>query len=146
MLPTVWDTVPASTSAREWFADEIAIDFPAVDHAVERLREAFLGEQAQARTLTTEVLVSKHDATRGTVVPLAVPLRGTCVLCGGRGEIWTEPCRACGGTGDRLVHHPLRVALPPGVVHGARFRYRVNSPEAAPVRVEIRVAIRSSAA
>jgi hypothetical protein len=146
MLPTVWDTIPASTIARDCFADEIAIDFPSVDRVVERLRDEFLGEPPRAAILTTEVLLSKRDATFGTVVPLDVPMRGTCVPCGGRGEVWTEPCASCSGSGDRLQHHPLRVTVPPGVADGARFRFRISSPGALPVRVEVRVAIASSAA
>ena len=73
-------------------------------------------------------------------------MRGTCPHCGGRGETWTEPCALCCGTGESLFHHPVRVSVPPRVADGARFRFRVTSPDAAPVRVEVRVAIRSSAA
>jgi hypothetical protein len=145
MFPTVWDTIPATKVAQECFADDIAIDFPSVDHAIEKLRDSFLGERS-AGTLTTEVLVSKREATFGTVVSLDVPMRNTCHPCGGRGEVWTDPCPECHGTGDRLVHHPLRIAVPPGVADGARFRFRINSPGAIPVRVEVRVAIASSAA
>jgi len=92
------------------------------------------------------VLLSRHDALTGVVLPLEVPLRGTCSGCGGRGETWTEPCGECRGTGDSLLHHPVRLSVPAGVADGARFRFRVSSPHAAPVRVEVRVAIRSSAA
>jgi DnaJ-class molecular chaperone len=132
------------------FADEIAIDFPSVGDLVERVRDAFLGEDAEradgTATHTTEVSLSRRDATRGTVVPLEVPLRGTCRLCGGRGETWTEPCHDCRGTGDALVQHPVRLSVPAGVAHGARLRFRVNAPHAAPLRVVVRVAIRTSAA
>ena len=144
-MPTLWDTIRPAT-ADECFADEIAIDFPSVDHMMVRERDAFLGESTGADTLTTEVSLSTLDASRGIVLPLEVPLRGTCAVCGGRGETWTEPCSACLGTGATLVHHPLRLSVPPGVAHGARFRFRISSPHAAPVRVEIRVAVRSSAA
>jgi hypothetical protein len=142
---------PARESAafpapRECFGDEIAIDFPSVGPLAEREREAFLGEQPGIETLTAEVQLSKRDASLGAVVPLEVPLKGTCRICGGRGETWTEPCVECCGTGDALVHHPVRLSVPPGVADGARFRFRVSSPHATPVRVEIRVAIRSSAA
>jgi hypothetical protein len=106
----------------------------------------FLGERPGIETLTAEVQLSRHDASIGAVVPLEVPLKGTCRTCGGRGETWTEPCEACCGTGDALVHHPVRLSVPPGVADGARFRFRVSSPHATPVRVEIRVAIRSSVA
>jgi hypothetical protein len=139
-----------SDQAHGCFADEIAIDFPSVGTLVERVRDAFLagiGDHVEGlETHTTEVSLSRRDATIGTVVPLEVPLRGLCALCGGRGETWTEPCAECCGTGESLVHHPVRLAVPPGVSDGARLRFRVRSPHAAPLRVEVRVAIRSSAA
>jgi hypothetical protein len=145
VLP-VWDAVSAADTPHDCFADEIAIDFPSVGDLVERVRDAFLGEREGADTLTTEVSLSTGEAFRGTIVPLDVPLRGTCRNCGGRGETWTEPCGACLGTGDSVVHHPVRVSVPARVADGTRFRFRVSSPHAAPVRVELRVAIRSSAA
>jgi hypothetical protein len=141
-----WDALSAATVPRDCFADEIAIDFPSVGQFVARVRDRFLGAQAEADTLTTEVSVSKREASRGIVLPLTVPLRATCSHCGGRGETWAEPCFTCCGTGNALVHHPVRVAVPAGVVNGARLRFRVSSPLASPVRVEIRVAVRSSAA
>ena len=145
MMPTVWDSIPASRVAQECFADEIAIDFPSVDHVVERLRDRFLGEPPRVAMLSTEVLLSKRDATFGTVVTLDVPVRRTCPLCGGRGEVWTDPCDVCAGSGERVDHRPLRVSVPAGVADGARFRFRISSPGAPSVRVEVRVAIASSA-
>ncbi len=127
----------------EIFADEIAIDFPSVNHLVERVCDAFLDQRPGADTVTTEVSVSSQDAATGTVVPLELCLRGTCTACGGRGETWAEPCLACLGTGDAFVLRPVRFPVPPGVVDGARFRFRVSSPDATSVRVEVRVAIRN---
>jgi hypothetical protein len=144
-VPTLWDTI-RGTAANDCFADEIAIDFPSVDQLMERVRDSFLGEPADTDTLMTEVSLSSHDASHGIVLPLEVPLRSTCTRCGGRGETWTEPCSACRGTGDALLHHPIRLSVPAGVANGARFRFRVSSPHAAPVRVEVRVAVRTSAA
>jgi hypothetical protein len=141
-----WDALSATATPRDCFADEIAIDFPSVGQFVARVRDRFLGAQADADMLTTEVSVSRREASRGIVVPLNVPLRGTCSDCGGRGETWAEPCFTCHGTGNSLVHHPVRVSVPAGVVNGARLRFRVSSPLAVSVRVEIRVAVRSSAA
>jgi DnaJ-class molecular chaperone len=89
-------------------------------------------------------LLSRRDATNGIVVPLEVPLRGTCHRCGGRGETWTEPCAECCGTGEALLQHALRLSVPAGVSHGARLRFRVNAPHAVPLRVEVRVAIRAA--
>jgi hypothetical protein len=128
----------------EFFADEIAIDFPSVGHVVERMRNAFLGEPDDDEVFTSEVCLSSREASGGLVVSLEVPVRGTCPMCGGRGETWSEPCASCRGTGDALFHHPVRLTLPAGVADGARFRLRIKSPQAESVRVEVRVAIRSS--
>lgn len=144
-LPRLWESSHANR-LHDCFADEVAIDFPSVRHFVERVRDGFLGEPEGAEILTTQVWLSRREASAGTIVPLEVPLRGTCVRCGGRGETWTEPCADCRGTGDLCVHQPVRLSVPAGVADGARFRFRVSSPQAEPVRVEVRVAIRSSAA
>lgn len=125
------------------FADEIAIDFPSVDHVVDRMRAAFLGGHVEAGVVAAEVCLSHENAWRGTVVPVLVPIRGLCPLCGGRGGTWAEACGGCRGTGDWLFHHPVRVAVPARVSDGARFRFRVGVGDAAPVRVEVRVAIRN---
>jgi|ERR1035437_487039 hypothetical protein len=129
----------------ECFADEIAIDFPSVGHAVDRMRDAFLGERADADLVLTDVSLSREDAWRGLVMPLEVPIRGMCERCGGRGETWTEPCEGCCGSGESLVRYAVRLAVPPRIADGARIRFRLSSPHAAPVRVEVRVAIRSAA-
>jgi hypothetical protein len=129
---------------RECFADEIAIDFPSVGPAVERMRDAFLGEQVEPAALVTQISLSRREAFDGPVVPIEVPLRVTCADCGGRGETWEEPCDRCGGTGESLIRHALRITLPPGIVDGARVRFRVSSSDGPPVRVELHISVRSS--
>ena len=131
---------------QECFADEIAIDFPSVGCVVDRMRDAFLGERHDADVLRAELSLSQREAVDGLVVPLEVPVRATCPNCGGRGETWAEPCDLCDGRGESSLQYPVSVTVPPGVADGARFRFRVTSPDACPVRVEIRVAVRSSAA
>jgi hypothetical protein len=131
--------------SHECFADEIAIDFPSVGRVVERMRDAFLGEGGDGDVLRAEVSLSQREAFAGHIVPLSVPVPVTCPHCGGRGETWTEPCHLCSGTGHSFCHHPVRVAVPPRVADGACFRFRIKSPDASSVRVEVRVAIRSSA-
>ena len=115
----------ATDAPQDCFKDEIAIDFPSIHRFVERERDAFLGddERFESNTLTREVRLSNREARRGTIVPLELPLKGTCRRCGGRGEVWTEPCLACCGTGESLVRHPIRVSMPAGVSDGARFRF-----------------------
>lgn len=137
------DTARAEEVSHDCFKDEIAIDFPSVGGLVDRVRDAFLGEDAREGmgTVRRELRLSNREAVRGTIIPLELPIKGTCRRCGGRGEVWTEPCIACCGSGDSLVRHPIRVSVPPGVSDGTRFRFRVSSPNAATVRVELRVAI-----
>ena len=134
-----------SQMTHECFADEIAIDFPSVGNVVDRMRTAFLGEHVETGVLRAEVSLSQREALAGHVVSLKVPVRITCPNCGGRGETWTEPCALCRGTGESLFHQALRVSVPPRVADGACVRYRLKSPDAASIRVELRVAIRSSA-
>ena len=129
----------------ECFADEIAIDFPSVGNVVDRMRDAFLGERRDADVLRADVSLSQREALAGRVVSLKVPVRITCPNCGGRGETWTEPCALCLGTGESVFHQALRVSVPPRVADGACVRFRLKSPDAASIRVELRVAIRSSA-
>jgi hypothetical protein len=128
----------------ECFEDEIAIDFPSVGNVVDRMRDAFLGERGD-EVLRADVSLSQREALAGHVVSLKVPLRITCPNCGGRGETWTEPCGLCRGTGESVFHQALRVSVPPRVADGACVRFRLKSPDAVSIRVELRVAIRSSA-
>lgn len=109
------------------------------------MRDAFLGVSEGDHVLATEVRLSPKDAWRGLVVPLEVPLRDTCRACEGRGETWTGPCEPCGGRGTWIVHRAVHLALPPRVTDGASFRFRVSSPHAVVVRVEVRVAVRPAA-
>ena len=138
--------------ARDCFADEVAIDFPHVGQVVERMRARFLGAdpgdsvEADQDLVRAELRLSRRAARAGGVMPLKVAIHGTCARCGGRGESWAEPCGECRGTGATLVHHGIRVSVPAGVTAGARLRFRMFPPAAAPVRVEVRVAICSSAA
>jgi len=66
--------------SHECFADEIAIDFPSVGRAVERICDGFLGErmESEGRTLLhAEVSLSPREASGGLVISVAVPVRAT---------------------------------------------------------------------
>lgn len=139
-----WETAPWAAAPHECFADEIAIDFPSVGDVVDRMRDAFFGEDADGELLVTDVALSPDDAARGVSLPFDVPMRATCSDCGGRGERWGEACDDCVGTGEALAYHSVRLNVPPGVSDGTRFRFRVTSAHAAIARVEVRIAIRSS--
>ena len=128
-------------SGRDWFADEIAIDFPSVASVLDRMRDAFFRAEPVV-TLSAQMVISPREAFNGATIPLDVPLRRTCQRCGGRGETWTEWCAACGGQGEIAAAHSMRVRVPAGVREGARFRFSVTPPGAPPTVVEIRIRIR----
>lgn len=122
----------AGEPAHDCFQDEIAIDFPSISSLVNRVRDAFLGdaEREASGTVMRELRLSNREARRGTIIPIELPIRGTCRQCGGRGEVWTEPCLECCGSGDSLVRNipwgvgagrcPRRRALPLPRVLSAR--------------------------
>jgi molecular chaperone DnaJ len=45
-----------------------------------------------------------------------------CGRCAGRGEIVTDPCETCGGTGEQHDSHTLTVQIPAGISDGQRIR------------------------
>jgi len=47
----------------------------------------------------------------------------------------------CAGTGERGHTHHFRLALPPGVADGARFRFVVAPPSVRATRVEVTVSV-----
>jgi DnaJ-class molecular chaperone len=127
-----------------WFRDEVAIDFPSLDEAVERMRDAFLAplnETDLQPELSAELRITAREAFDGVTLPLDVPVRKLCVTCGGRGENWPEPCETCDGTGHALARHPVRLIVPARVQDGERFSLSVCAPSASPTRVEVRISI-----
>lgn len=123
-------------------ADEVAVDFPSVRPLVERMRSAFLGDDAGAsEPLSAELRLTAMQAWRGGRVPVDVPLRHVCRRCGGRGEIWSESCPDCAGEGAGVRCHTVEVHVPSGVRDGARLAFSVNAPQEPATRVHLRVCI-----
>jgi molecular chaperone DnaJ len=130
-------------SARaDWFADEVAIDFPSVSDLLDSMRHAFFGVDA-GEELSAEIILSPLEATEGTTIPVGIPVRQTCRRCGGRGETWQECCRLCGGCGDIRAFHDVELRVPAGVRGGERFRFSIMPPGAPLTRVDVRISIRS---
>jgi DnaJ-class molecular chaperone len=126
------------------FADEVVIDFPSVAPAVEKMRHAFV-ESGQGTAISARIDISVRQAADGVRLPLDVPLRTTCRMCGGRGETWSEPCARCDASGIELLSHQVHVSVPAGVVDGARFRFSVAFRHDPPTRVELQVAVSTQA-
>jgi molecular chaperone DnaJ len=47
-----------------------------------------------------------------------------CPACEGKGEVVTEPCKACRGSGRSKIHRTLQVQIPAGVRDGQAIRVR----------------------
>jgi molecular chaperone DnaJ len=127
--------------AQNWFADEVAIDFPSVASVLDRMLDAFFAVE-QPVTLSAQMFLTPREAFDGVTVPLDVPLRRTCLRCGGRGEVWTDWCVTCAGLGEVSAAHLLHVRVPAGVREGARFRFSITPPGAPPTVVEVCISIR----
>jgi hypothetical protein len=136
------DAPPRADVGRACFADEVAIDFPSVHAVVDRMRDAFLGRAGESAPLRLEIALSRAEAQFGQDVRLVVPIRRTCHVCGGRGEVWSDRCEACAGAGDALDGHELCVAVPAGVRDGACVNLTVTPRHAPATRVELHVSVR----
>jgi DnaJ domain len=122
-------------------ADEVAIDFPSVKTVLDRMRQAFFGDPPLPPG-GPEVVVTPQEAVWGATVSLYLPVRGVCLQCGGRGEVWDDWCAACGGMGHRPARHDVSLRIPPGVQDGTRIRFRVTAPGAPETTIHARIVIR----
>jgi molecular chaperone DnaJ len=135
-------SVPSASSRAEWFADEVAIDFPSVSDLLDRMRHSFFAG-APFGQLSAEIVLSPLEAFRGITIPLDVPVRQTCPNCGGRGETWQEWCDPCGGGGHIRGFHEVELRVPAGVRGGERFRFSVTPHGAPHTVVDIRISVRA---
>jgi molecular chaperone DnaJ len=130
------------SSHAEWFADEVAIDFPSVSDLLDRMRHAFFAG-APLGQLSAEIILSPREAFHGITIPLDVPVRQTCPNCGGRGETWQEWCEPCSGCGDIRGIHEVELRVPAGVRGGERFRFAITPSGAPHTIVDIRISVRA---
>lgn len=93
------------------------------------------------RSTFAEITISACQAGTGAMVPLDLHVPRTCGCCGGRGEVWSDPCQPCEGHGQELFHQRLTVSVPPGVSDGDRFSFNVFPPRGPRTRVDVRVAV-----
>ena len=133
--------VPHAGAFRRGFLDEVAIDFPSSTAAIEYFRRDTVPGDESPRSTLAEVRISSRQAGTGARVPLEVCVQRTCRCCGGRGEVWSDPCEPCAGLGHELHHQRLTVSVPAGVIHGARFSFNLHPPRGPRTRVDVRVAV-----
>ncbi len=110
---------------------------------VARMRDAFFAEGVDRNVATrrAEVELTARQADQGVRVPLDLTVEHTCPACGGRGELWLDPCSLCRGRGAGLLPHRMHFHVPPGVRHGTRLRYSINPPHAFETHIEVRIAV-----
>jgi hypothetical protein len=133
--------VPHERAYRRSFADEVAIDFPSSRAAIELFRRDHVDPEGSTLTAHAEIAISSYQAHAGAMVSLDVNVPRTCACCGGRGEVWSEPCEPCDGRGQELQLQRLTVAVPAGVAHGDRFSFTLWLPRGPRTRVDVRVAV-----
>lgn len=133
--------MPHERAYRRSLADEVAIDFPSSSAAIELFRRDHVDAESSAPTASAEISISPAQAYAGALVSLDVDVPRTCACCGGRGEVWGEPCEPCDGQGQEIKPQRLTVAVPPGVADGDRFSFNLWLPRGPRTRVDVRVAV-----
>jgi DnaJ-class molecular chaperone len=130
---------PHARAYRRSLTDEVAIDFPSSQAAIEYFRRDHVEPEGHTATADAEITISARQAGAGALVALDVRVPRTCACCGGRGEVWNEPCAPCAGRGQEWGAEHLTVAVPAGVADGDRFSFNVSSPRGPRTRVNVRV-------
>jgi hypothetical protein len=133
--------VPHERAYRRSLADEVAIDFPSSRAAIDLFRRDHGQPDTSSASAQCEIEISARQASAGAMVTLDVDAPRTCACCGGRGEVWSEPCAPCAGRGQQLQTQRLTVAVPPGVIDGDRFSFNLWLPRGPRTRVDVRVAV-----
>ena len=133
--------VPHERAYRRSFEDEVAIDFPSSRAAIDLFRRDHVEPETTLSAAQAEIAISPYQAYAGAMVSLELNVPRTCARCGGRGEVWSEPCEPCDGRGQELQAQRLTVAVPAGVVHGDRFSFNLWLPRGPRTRVDVRVAV-----
>jgi hypothetical protein len=133
--------VPHERAYRRSFADEVAIDFPSSRAAIEFFRRDHVEADGSGVTARAEIAISASQAGAGTMASLEVHVPRTCACCGGRGEVWSDPCEPCDGKGQEWLLQRLTVAVPAGVADGDRFSFTLWLPRGPRTRVDVRVAV-----
>ena len=71
--------------------------------------------------LDFEIILTRPEAVRGAIAPVAVPVFVRCPECGGAGGVWGYPCVECLQHGWVETERVVRVAIPPMTPSGSVF-------------------------
>ncbi len=97
-----------------------------------------LRRPVQAGSLSGEILLTADEAAAGGILPLDIPLRGSCPACSGTGGSAFD-CGRCGGEGTVERRMPIPVRIPHGVKDGAVFQVSVDEPGIASVLLTVHI-------
>ncbi len=69
-----------------------------------------------------EIMITLQEAVHGSVRSVTLRRNEPCRDCGGNGERWGRHCQACSGSGYVLKTETHQVKVPPGITEGQQLR------------------------
>lgn len=121
--------------------DEVALDFPSARQALDHARRDFAEAEAPI-VVAIDVTLAAIDLRRSARVPLCLHMPSVCEPCGGRGEVWSDPCPGCQGAGTAGATRYVVVRVPANTPPGTVLRYRLALPYGPRVRLQVRLTAR----
>lgn len=88
--------------------------------------------------LSGEILLTSDEAAAGGILPLDIPLQGSCPACQGTGGLCFD-CGRCGGEGMVERRLPIPVRIPGGIRDGAVFQVAVDEPGVTSVLLTVHI-------
>ena len=122
--------------------DEVALDFPSARQALDHARRDFSDADAPVVALAVDVALAPIDLRRSARVPLCLHVPSVCEPCGGRGEVWNDPCAGCQGAGTAAATRYIVIRVPANTSPGTLLRYRLALPYGPLVRLDVRLTAR----
>ena len=121
--------------------DEVALDFPSARQALDHARRDFADAESTVN-VAVDVMLTSQQVRRSARVPLCLHLPSLCEACGGRGEIWNDPCGACDGSGAATATRYVVVRVPASTPDASLLRYRLALRYGPLVRLDVRLTVR----
>jgi hypothetical protein len=122
--------------------DEVALDFPSMRQALDHARRDFADADAAGVRIAVDLPLTTREARRSARVPLCVHMPVVCDHCGGRGEVWNDPCGACEASGTAAAARYVVIRVPAHTADGTVLRYTLALPYGPLVRLDVRLAVR----
>ncbi len=96
---------------------------PPVESIFARFLRNFGGEEgsAEPEALHLEIVLSREQAERGTIVQIAIPVYEQCPYCRGTGDSLFDVCTSCVGEGFVESERAVELRLPPQVQDAETF-------------------------